>query len=364
MSDLISNSGNRLWGWVHKNLFSSPLNTCLTLLSLAIIYALLVPAFNWLIVNAQWIGSTPQDCPDKSAACWPFIWARFDQFMYGLYPQAERWRINLGVGLGVLLTLPIFFPNFPRKAFVVIFLIVIVYPLIGIFLFLGGQFGLVHVETSQWGGFFLTIVTAVFVLSTSLPLAVLLALGRQSSIPLIRIVSATWIELWRSVPALVVLFMAIIMFPLFMPAGWEIDKLLRALIALTILMSTYLAEAIRGALLSIPKEQYEAANALGLGYWQRTFLVVLPQAIPIALPQITSTFIGLFKETTILIIIGLFDLLGMVQIAATDPGWLSQGVSATAYLFVALFFWTSCFCLSRYSAYLERKISVSQFHQS
>lgn len=355
---------SKLWFWIYQNLFSSPLNTCLTLLSLLIIYTIFFPAFDWLVLKAQWAGSTPQDCPDKSAACWPFIRARFDQFMYGLYPQSERWRINLGMSLGILLSLPIFFPKFQHKAILLIILILCVYPLIGMLLFVGGSFGLSYVGTSHWGGFFLTIVTAVFVLATSLPLAVLLALARQSAIPLIRITSATWIELWRSVPALVVLFVAIIMFPLFMPKGWEIDKLLRALIALTILMSSYLAEAIRGALLSIPKEQYESANALGLGYWQRTFLVILPQAIPTALPQITSTFIGLFKETTILLIIGLFDLLGMVQTAASDPAWLSQGVSATGYLFVALFFWVCCFSLSRYSAYLERKTRITQHNNN
>jgi general L-amino acid transport system permease protein len=350
--------------WMHHNLFSTPVNTFLTFLSLTIIYFVFVPVFEWLVIEAQWTGSTPQDCPDKSAACWPFIWARFDQFMYGLYPETERWRINLGVALGILLSLPVFFPKFPYKAPTIIFLIFIAYPLIGLLLFLGGSFGLPYIETSAWGGFFLTIITAIFVLSTSLPLAVLLALGRQSTIPLIRITSTTWIELWRSVPALVVLFVAIIMFPLFMPKGWEVDKLLRALIALTVLMSSYLAEAIRGALLSIPKEQYEAADALGFGYWQRTFLVILPQAMPIALPQITSTFIGLFKETTMLLIIGLFDLLGMVQTAASDPSWLSQGVSATGYLFVALFFWIFCFSLSRYSAYLERKTGVPQHHNT
>ncbi|MCZ6526090.1 MAG: amino acid ABC transporter permease [Gammaproteobacteria bacterium] len=360
MKSKTANIGRTTWVWARSNLFSSPLNTFLTLMALAFIYSVFMPAFDWLVIEAQWTGSTPQDCPDKNAACWPFIWARFDQFMYGLYPQMERWRINLGLCLGILFTVPIFIPKFPHKAAMVFFLIFVVYPLIGYLLFLGGSFGLPHVETSKWGGFFLTIIAAIFVLSTSLPLAVMLALGRQSSLPLIRVFCINWIELWRSLPVLVVLFVAIIMFPLFIPEGWEIDKLLRALIAMTILMSSYLAEAIRGAMLSIPKGQYEAANALGMGYWQRTFLVILPQTFPVALPQITSTFIGLFKETTMLSIIGLFDLLGMVQNAVSDPAWLSPGVSATGYLFVALFFWIFCFSLSRYSAYLERKISVPQ----
>ena len=348
--------------WLKTNLFSSPLNTALTVLALAIIYIVFVPMARWLIIDAYWIGTDPDSCPVKTAACWPFIWARFDQLMYGLYPADQRWRINLGVTLGILLAVPAFIPRFPKKHWVIPVLLV-AYPLIGMFLFLGGKFGLPAVSTSQWGGFFLTIITAAFVLGTSLPVGILLALGRQSSIPLLRFVCATWIEFWRSVPALVVLFVAIIMFPLFMPADVEIDKLLRALIALSLLMSSYLAEVMRGALQSIPAGQTEAAEALALGYWPRTFLVILPQAVPVAMPQITSNFIGLFKETTVLLIVGLFDLLGMVQSAAADPAWLSQGVSATGYFFTALFFWMFCFTFSRYSLRLEKKMAAYRSQQ-
>jgi len=340
------------------HLFSTPVNVALTLFALLILYCVFVPLFNWLIVDAQWSGATPADCPDKGAACWPFIRAHFNQFLYGLYPRDEQWRVNLGIGVGALMTAPLFFRRFPGKAWLVPILIA-AYTCIGLFLFLGGHFGLSYVETSKWGGFFLTLLTAVFVLSTSLPFAVILALGRESGLPIVRAAATTWIEFWRSVPALMVLFVAIIMFPLFMPKGTEIDKLLRALIALTILMSSYMAESIRGALQSIPRGQYEAAGALGLGYWQRTFLIALPQAIPTALPQITSNFIGLFKETTILLIIGLYDLLGMVQNASSDTDWLSSGVSATGYVFTAIFFWACCFGLSRYSARLERKANIS-----
>ena len=345
--------------WLRENLFSSLLNSLLTLACVGLLLAVGAPLLNWLVIDAYWSGTTPADCPDKSAACWPFIRARFDQFMYGLYPEAERWRVNLGLLLLVAITAPLFIPRFPGKRRVAA-LLAIACPAVGVGLFLGGHGGLAYVETGRWGGFFLTVVTALFVLSTSLPIAMLLALGRRSSIPLLRVCCATWIELWRSVPALVVLFVAIIMFPLFMPAGLETDKLLRALCALTLLMSCYMAEALRGALQSIPQGQYEAAEALGLGYWPRTFTVILPQAIPVALPQITSNFIGLFKETTVLLIIGLFDLLGMVQSAASDPAWLSPGVSATGYLFVALFFWLFCFSLSRYSAWLERDLTRSK----
>ncbi len=351
--------GPRLVAWLRANLFSTPANILLTVVAAGLIYAAGSAVFQWLVVDAQWRGTGPEACPDKGAFCWPFIRARFDQFMYGLYPADQRWRLNLGVGLALLLAVPMFLPRFRRKGWLAVGL-AIAYPAIGVVLFRGGLFGLPAVETSLWGGFFLTIVAAVFVLATALPLALLLALGRQADAPLVRSVCALWIELWRSVPALVLLFVAIVMFPLFTPPGIEIDKLLRALIALTILMSSYLAEAIRGALQSIPKGQYEAADALGMTYWQRTRLVILPQALPVALPQITSNFIGLFKETTVLLIIGLFDLLGMVTTAASDPQWLSVGTTATGYVFAAVFFWIFCFSFSRYTAYLERKTTQGQ----
>lgn len=340
--------------WVRVNLFGTPLNTALTLLAGFLAWTILAPLLQWFVLDAQWSGSTPADCPDRDAACWPFIRARWEQFFFGLYPEPERWRILAGTGIGAAAALPLFLPGFRHKLLLMCGLFLL-YAAIGRVLFMGGGPGLPYVDTGNWGGFFLTLVTAVFVLSTSLPAALLLALGRESKLPLLRFCCAAWVEFWRSVPALVVLFVAIIMFPLFMPPGVEIDKLLRALLALTILMSCYLSEAIRGALQAIPRGQIEAADALGLNYRQRILLVILPQAIPTALPQITSNFIGLFKETTVLLIIGLYDLLGMVQSAAADPAWRSPGVSATGYVFAGLFYWVLCFALSRYSAALERR---------
>lgn len=346
-------------GWARQRLLSSPANVALSLVCIAIVFIVASAAYDWLFVDAQWRGNGPEACPDKNAICWPFIRARFDQFIYGFYPASERWRANLGIALALALGLPMFVERFRHKGWLALGL-AIAYPAIGIVLFHGGYFGLPVVVTSQWGGFFLTVVAAVFVLATSLPLAVLLALGRhRTAPPLVRNLCAIWIETWRSVPVLVLLFVAIVMFPLFMPAGFEVDKLLRALIALTILMSAYLAEAIRGALASIDAGQYEAADALGMSYWQRTRLVILPQALPVALPQITSNFIGLFKETTVLLVIGLYDLLGMVQSAAAAPQWLSIGTSATGYVFAALFFWVFCFSFSRYTAYLERRAGTA-----
>jgi len=348
-------AARRAGAWLRANLFASPLDAALTAAALAVAALVLVPAVQFLVVDAYWAGDSPDACPDKSAACWPFVRARFDQFIYGLYPAGERWRVDLGVGLGLLLAVPLFVRGFRHRLGYVPVLFA-GWGLIAAVLLRGGYFGLPAVGSGQWGGFFLTVVTALFVLATALPLGVALALGRSSSLPLLRVACAVWIEFWRSVPALVVLFVAIIMFPLFLPPGLEIDKLLRALLALTLLMSSYLAEAMRGALQSIPRGQYEAAAALGLNYWQRTVHVVLPQALPVALPQITSNFIGLFKETTVLLVIGLFDLLGMVQIAASDPAWLGRGTTATGYCFAALFFWVFCFAFSRCGRHLERRL--------
>jgi len=222
-------------------------------------------------------------------------------------------------------------------------------------LFAGGAFGLVKVPTSQWGGFFLTLVVSTSVLAVSLPVGILLALGRLSQIPLVRALCGAWVEFWRAMPAIVLLFVVIIMLPLFTPPGVEVDKLLRALIALVLLMSAYLAEVMRGAFQAIPTGQREAAAALALGYRATLGSVILPQALAIAAPQIASQFIGLFKETTLLVVVGFFDLPGMVQTAATDPAWLSASSMATGYLFTALLFWTCCFSMSRFAARLESR---------
>ena len=350
-----SMEGKALRAWARRNLFSSWFNTVLTVLLLYVFWVAMVPLIDWLVIDAQWSGRSPDACLNKSAACWPFVWDRFDQFIYGQYPLAERWRVNLGIALGIVLASPLLFPRLPHRKWLITILLTI-YPLLAIYLFVGGG-GLPVVETQKWGGFFLTIVVSVFVMTTSLPMGILLALGRRSKIPLIKVFCAGWIEIWRSIPVVVVLFVAIILFPLFMPAELEIDKLLRAVVALAILMSCFLAEAIRGALQSIPGGQFEASAALGLGYWDTMRLIMIPQALKTALPQILSNFIGLFKETTVLLIIGFHDLLGMVQSASSDPQWAGQNVRTTGYFFVAFFFWACCFAMSRYGAFLERRLS-------
>lgn len=325
----------------------------LSVLGLGLAALALWPVLDWALFDAYWLGSGADACPDRSGACWPFIAERFGQLVYGAYPPAERWRVNLGLLTGVLLLALIMVPRVPRKA-TWIGVFITLYPALCVLLFHGGPPGLPRVETSLWGGLFLTLVIGVFAFAFALPAGILLALGRESRLPVVRMLAGTWVELWRSVPTLVVLFIAVIMLPLFLPVQYEIDKLLRALVALSILMSCHIAEAVRGTLRALPAGQRDAARALGLSRWQANVHVILPQALTLSTPQITNIVIGMFKETSLLVIIGLFDLLGMVQAISADPDWHASAARATGYLFVGLIYWSFCFGMSRYSAFLER----------
>lgn len=322
----------------------------LSIAGLALTAWLLWPALDWALFDAYWSGT----CPDSSGACWPFIAERIGPLMYGAYPPEERWRVNLGLLTGLALLLPILWPRTPRRGLWTV-LFVTAYPLLCVVLFAGGVFGLPRVETTLWGGLFLTLVIGVFAFAFALPAGVLLALARESRLPVLRGLAGIWVEGWRSVPTLVVLFVAIIMLPLFLPSDYEIDKLLRALVALSILMSCHIAEAVRGALRALPQGQRDAARALGMRPWQTHRHVILPQALALSTPQITNIVIGMFKETSLLVIIGLFDLLGMVQALSGDPAWHESAARATGYLFVGAIYWAFCFGMSRYSAYLERR---------
>jgi len=241
----------------------------------------------------------------------------------------------------------------PAKSWIA-FLLIFIYPFIAFFLWVGDGFGLDYIETAQWGGLFLTLVVAGTGIAASLPVGILFALGRRSDMPAVRAVSIGFIELWRGVPLITVLFMSSVMLPLFLPEGVNFDKLLRALIGVALFSSAYMAEVVRGGLQAIPKGQYEAAASMGLGYWQMMRLIILPQALKLVIPGIVNTFIGLFKDTTLVLIIGLFDLLGSVQAATTDPKWVAMFVEG--YVFTALVFWIFCFSMSRYSMHIERKL--------
>jgi len=339
--------------WIRQNLVSTPFNTALTLISLYILYLLVPPVISWAIINATWDGESKADCT-AGGACWAFIRVRFDQFMYGRYPLEEYWRINLGCILLIVL-IGMYAIKVVNKTILTTF-ILIAYPVIAYLLFAGGLLGLEQVETELWGGLFLTVLLGIIGIIASFPLGVLLALGRRSNMPIVKSVCIIFIETIRAVPLITILFMASVMIPLFLPDGLNFNKMLRVLIGITLFSAAYMAEVIRGGLQAIPKGQYEAADAMGLTYWQSMLLVILPQALKLVIPGIVNTFIALFKDTTLVYIVGMFDLLGMIQLASHSPKWL--GTTIEGYAFSGFLYWIICFSMSRYSMTVERKLET------
>ncbi len=342
---------------LHKQLFGSVTSTILTLLSFYLLTITLPPMINWSIIDANWLGSNASDCT-KTGACWVYISAWWRQLLFGQYPNEQLWRLVLCSSLFIiLLTALLLHKNFSsalqKKC---LLLMTLCYPIVAFILMYGGFFNLPVVETRYWGGLFLTLVIAVVGIVTSFPLGLLLALGRQSKLKVIRFFCIGFIELWRGVPLITVLFMASVMFPLFMPQGVNVDSLLRVLVGVSLFAAAYMAEIIRGGLQAIPKGQYEAATATGLNYWHAMFIVILPQAISLVLPGIVSAFISLIKETTLVYIIGMFDFLGIVQFTASNSEWIRY--TKEGYIFVGAVFWLICYCLSRYSRTLEQKPSL------
>jgi general L-amino acid transport system permease protein len=456
-----------LFGWLRANLFSSPLNSVLTLLGVTLLYVTIPPVLNWAVFNANWAGTTRESCAlsEATGACWVFIKVRLGMLMYGFYPQPERWRIDLAMLILAFLLLPIGVSNLaPRRprlcrgtalasstvgtvliaalvgpwaallgafffllpfgrarlriadmlgsmshapsrwllkagsvvavgaggmllarsyvpeaavslplALVTLSLLVLnfkdgtvtgwmfrlltaLYPFAAWWLFLGGPFGLEVVSTDMWGGLFLTLVIACIGMATSLPIGIVLALGRRSTMPVIRSASIAYIEFVRGVPLISVLFMVSVMLPLTLPEGVHFNKLLRALVGVSLFYAAYMAEVVRGGLQAIPSGQYEAAQALGLRYWKTMRLIILPQALRLVIPGITNTFLGLFKDTTLVAVINLMDILGIVKSALADSQWL--GFTKEAYIFAGLTFWVLCFGISRYSMRLEKTLNT------
>lgn len=339
-------------GWVRTNLFSTPLNTLMSLVAFYILYISLVPLLDWAIVSANFVGSDKSACV-TGGACWAFIGNRLPIFSYGSYPAEEYWRLDVCFALLIFSFGPQFFDKFPYKMQLGIFSLT-AFPVICFFLISGGSFGLSYVPTDKWGGLSLTLMLAYVGIVAALPIGIALALGRRSEMPVIRTFCVAFIELWRGVPLISVLFMSSVMLPLFLPEGMNFDKLLRALIGITMFQSAYMAEVIRGGLQAIPRGQYEAAKAMGMSYWKSMGLIILPQALKLVIPGIVNTFIALFKDTTLVLIIGLFDILATVESAITDPAW--GAVATEGHVFVAACFWVFCFSMSRYSQYLERKL--------
>ena len=339
-------------GWMRKNLFSSPLNTLLTVVAAYIIYLIVPPLIDWAIISANWGPGTSRAACVKSGACWTMIRARFGLLMYGFYPADSRWRVDLTFIMQFIAMGALLIERVPHRKYWAIFFFLI-YPVVAFFLLFGGL-GLREVDTSQWGGLMLTLVLSTAGIVTSLPLGVFLALGRRSNLPVIRLLSIGFIEFVRGVPLISVLFMASVVFPLFLPEGMNFDKLVRAMVGIALFSAAYIAEVIRGGLQAIPKSQYEGAMSLGLNYWKTNLLIILPQALRISIPGIVNSFIGLFMDTTLVLIVGQIELLGMAQSSARDPNWL--GTINTALAFVSVVYFSFCFSMSRYSQYLERKL--------
>ena len=353
--------------WIRKNLFATPVDSVLTVLALLALGWAVPQILGWTIFNAQWTGVDRNACltvdqggllpAGWSGACWAFVWAKFPQFMFGRYPVDERWRVILTGIIFVALLAPLLIPRAPYKRLNAI-LFFGVFPFICFFLLIGGFFGLPYVETSLWGGLLVTLVLSYVGIVVSLPLGILLALGRRSKMPAIKLLSVIFIETVRGVPLVTVLFMASFMLPLFVPPGVTFDKFLRALIGVALFASAYMAEVVRGGLQAIPKGQYEGADSLGLGYWQKTGLIIMPQALKLVIPGIVNTFIGMFKDTTLVLIISMFDLLGIVKQNLSDANWATPQTAKTGLVFAAIVFWLFCFGMSRYSMYMERRLDT------
>ncbi|MGX9432238.1 MULTISPECIES: amino acid ABC transporter permease [Bradyrhizobium] len=477
-----------LVGFLRTRLFNSPTNILITIVSVLLLWFVLVPTVKFLFVDAVWTGKDRAACLAENVghpvgACWPFIQAKLSQFIYGFYPEPERWRVNLTFFLAAVLLLPLLIPRLPAKG-INASLFFLAFPVVAFFLlrgggldgfavswvtsllsgfndsigdggrklaaageasavigpvlwglgklivlistviswvllplqwlrdqiqsggqpvwtdfaltaaivslllfFLGGGFrtgwrplavslatfagiglviavmkldrgGFPVVDTRLWGGLLVTLVVSVTGIVTSMPVGIALALGRRSTIPLIRIFSIAFIEFWRGVPLITVLFFATYMLPLFVPTGFTIDGLVRALIGIALFAGAYQAEVIRGGLQAIPRGQGEAASALGLSWWKTTALIVLPQALRHVIPGLVNSFIALFKDTSLVSIVALFDLLGQLRASFSDPTWATPTTAFTGFAFTGLIYFVFCFGMSRYSLFVENRLNA------
>jgi general L-amino acid transport system permease protein len=341
---------------INKNLNSDWFNSILTLFSVFILLKFIPIILNWFIFDANFVGTTKEECTGDGA-CWIFINVWLKRFTYGLYPDSETWRINLAFIL-LIFTIGVAYFSKPKIRTYIILFLLFVFPFIALNLISGDVAGLTYVETDVWGGLALTLIVSIFAIIFCFPLGVFLAMGRRSELPVIRYFSVGFIELWRGVPLITVLFMAANMFPLFLPEDIFLDKLIRCIIGIILFEAAYMAEVVRGGLQSLPKGQYEAAKSIGMGYWRMHLLVILPQALKIVIPGIANTFIALFKDTPLIFIVGLLELIGMIDLAKTNPKWL--GFATEGYVFAALVYFIFCYSMSRYSQRLEKRLSTER----
>ncbi len=341
-------------GWLRANLFSSVFNGALTLVALWLTYEFVAAAIDWFVLDAVVDAGSRRECREiDRGACWAVIVSRLDQFVYGFYPAEERWRPSLAFALLFPALAPVLFDRIPQRRRLLWFSLA--YPALAAWLVYGGL-GLPVVETAAYGGFLLTLILGVTGIVASLPLGILLALGRQSRILAIRVICTVFIEVFRGVPLITLLFVASTMLNYFLPPGTSFNLLVRVLIMVSLFASAYIAEAVRGGIQALSRGQYEAADALGLSYWKTTWLITLPQALKISIPGIVNVFIGLYKDSTLVVIIGLLDPLGVTRAVLADAKW--YGLSNETYLFIALFFFLSCFAMSRYSLWLEKRLAA------
>ena len=356
-------------GWLRANLFSNWLNTLLTVAGLLLLWRIVPPFLGWALFNADFSGSTGEECT-AAGACWAWLDQRINQFIYGFYPADSYWRVNAALILLIPAAAYVLFDKLPYarygRRFSMAYLLIAAFLLVGglpIYddqgAVVGSLFGIRSISTDKFGGFMLNLIAGFAGIVLSLPIGILLALGRRSKLPVIRIVSVTFIEVVRGVPLITLLFVAVILLELFLPPGLSLDQLIRVMVMITAFSSAYMAEVIRGGLQTIPNGQFEAAQAVGLGYWKMLRLVVLPQALKISIPGIVNTFIGLFKDTTLVVTIGLFDILGHARLLQTNPDWIGE-VDHETFLITALFFFVICFSMSRYSINLEKRLDTSR----
>jgi general L-amino acid transport system permease protein len=372
-----------LIGWCRANLFGTPLNAVLTVLTVLLLAWAVPPVVRFLLVDAAWSGADREACLASAAhpqvgACWAFVREHLAYFTYGSYPIDGRWRVDvffvmLAFGIGWLLWLDApwrglgalyFFGVLPIASFFLLYGIPSIDIDVSIPLWVARWHIRVHtpgygvVDTSRWGGMLITLVVAVVGIVASMPLGILLALGRRSKMPAVRMLSVIFIEIVRGVPLITVLFMASVMLPLFVPSDWSPDKLVRALVGVALFSSAYMAEVVRAGLQAIPKGQWEAASALGLGYWQSLWFIVLPQALRITIPNILNSYVALFKDTTLVFFVGIFDFLKTIETARANPLWATSVTSASGYAFAALVYFVCCYSMSRYAAGIERRLAV------
>ncbi len=369
------------FGWVRANLFNSALSSILTLLSIAFLAWMVPGLVQWLIIDAVWSAPDGDACRAPGAgACWAYVRAKITFFTYGAYPRDALWRVDLTLVIGSVLAVWLLWPDARRKGVAGI-LFFAIYPVLAFFLLHGmgvrsravldqiagvfnsdmlrdvAQNALPIIGTHLWGGIFVSLLVATVGIVVSLPMGVLLALGRQSSAPIVRFFCIVLIEVVRGVPLITVLFMANTMLPLFVPDAWTPDRLLRPLIGVALFASVYMAEVVRGGLQAVSRGQVEGAKALGLTQSKMMRLIVLPQALTIVIPGIVNSFIALFKDTTLVAIVGVFDFLRAIDTQRLDPAWNGPTISSTGYAFAAMFYFVFCFAMSRYSLMMERRLA-------